>query len=641
MRLFDEVQFGSVTLKNRLAVAPMGTVKADDGGVSPQQFHYLVERAKGGFGLIYPAALLTSNRYEGPYAGGSLTNVSHMMRLKELVDEIHRYGAKVAVQLSPGFGRVQMAFTPDATFVSASDNTAFWNPAVTCKALTVEEIHGLLDDTRNSAMLAKLAGVDIIEIHAYGGYLLDQFLSKMWNRRTDEYGGCLENRMRFLMEFIQAVREMVGPDFPLSIKYTPEHGVPGGRTLDDEGIEIAKILDKMGFVFMHVDRGCYEVWNNAIPSEYDPAGGQLYLSERLRAEGIQTPLMVQGKLNNPLLAEEVVSSGTADMIALGHQSLADPYWPKKVKSGRFQDINYCLACNECISTGIYAVNPRNYHEKDYTLGTPKKLRKLLVVGGGPGGMYTAALAAKQGHDVTLWEKGIRLGGLANAAAGPDFKIDMKRYIDHLIADVYQSGVKVQFLREATPESIDAFEPDAVVIAAGAEAAVPPIPGIDGENVLTAEQLLAQRAPVGKNVVVLGGGVVGCEAALHLDRLDKHVTVVEMLEKILMIGEMAANSRIGLNTALAQSAIEMRTSTKVTEILPDRIKVEGPDGQAEILCDNVILAIGYRSKHELSNALKNKPYHVFTIGDYNKPGKVAAAVHEGFHVVRLLDDILEG
>ena len=641
MRLFDEVQFGSVTLKNRLAVAPMGTVKADDGGVSPQQFHYLVERAKGGFGLIYPAALLTSNRYEGPYAGGSLTNVSHMMRLKELVDEIHRYGAKVAVQLSPAFWRVQMAFTPDATFVSASDNTAFWNPAVTCKALTVEEIHGLLDDTRNSAMLAKLAGVDIIEIHAYGGYLLDQFLSKMWNRRTDEYGGCLENRMRFLMEFIQAVREMVGPDFPLSIKYTPEHGVPGGRTLDDEGIEIAKILDKMGFVFMHVDRGCYEVWNNAIPSEYDPAGGQLYLSERLRAEGIQTPLMVQGKLNNPLLAEEVVSSGTADMIALGHQSLADPYWPKKVKSGRFQDINYCLACNECISTGIYAVNPRNYHEKDYTLGTPKKLRKLLVVGGGPGGMYTAALAAKQGHDVTLWEKGIRLGGLANAAAGPDFKIDMKRYIDHLIADVYQSGVKVQFLREATPESIDAFEPDAVVIAAGAEAAVPPIPGIDGENVLTAEQLLAQRAPVGKNVVVLGGGVVGCEAALHLDRLDKHVTVVEMLEKILMIGEMAANSRIGLNTALAQSAIEMRTSTKVTEILPDRIKVEGPDGQAEILCDNVILAIGYRSKHELSNALKNKPYHVFTIGDYNKPGKVAAAVHEGFHVVRLLDDILEG
>lgn len=641
MKLFDEQTFGGLTLKNRIAVAPMGIIHAEDGGVSSEQAEYLIERAKGGFGLIYPSAMTITDKYEDAvYSGAVLTTFSHMERLQKMVEEIHRYGAKVAVQLTPGYGRVHAGPPGMTTHVSASENTVFAYPDHICKALTVEEIQEILQDARRGAAFAKEAGVDVIEIHGYGGYLLDQFLSKCWNRRTDEYGGSLENRMRFLLEFTSAVRDTVGPDYSLSIKYTPDHCMPGGRTLDDEGIEIAKILDGMGFAYIHLDAGCYEVWNRAIPSEYDRPGSQLFVAERLREAGIKTPFMVQGKLNDPELAEHVVASGTADLIALGHQALADPFWPKKVKSGRFQDINYCISCNECLCGHGCAINPLTCHEREYLLFPPKKLRKILVVGGGPGGMYTAALAAKQGHDVTLWEKGTRLGGLANAAAGPDFKQDMRRYIDHLIADVYQSGVKVCFMHTGTPESIDAFGADAVILAAGAEPARPNIPGIDGKTVITAEDLLVKRPPVGKNVVVLGGGVVGCEAALHLDDMGKNVTIIEMQERLMMIGEMANNSRIAINTALQKSSIQALTQTVVTKIQADRVQITGPDGDGEILCDHVILAIGFRSRHVLEDALKHKPYAVLTLGDYRKPGKVYHAVHDGYHIVRLLDDIVE-
>ena len=641
MRLFDRPVLGGVSLKNRVAVAPMGIIHAEDGGVSQEQAEYLIERARGGFGLIYPSAMTITDKYEDAiYSGAVLTTISHMERLQKMVEEVHRYGAKVAVQLTPGYGRVHAGPPGLTTHVSASENSVFAYPDHTCKALTVEEIQEILKDARRGAAFAKEAGVDIIEIHGYGGYLLDQFLSKCWNRRTDAYGGSLENRMRFLLEFTSAIRETVGPDYPLSIKYTPDHCMPGGRTLDDEGVEIAKILDSMGFAYIHLDAGCYEVWKRAIPSEYDRPGSQLFAAERLRAEGIQTPLMVQGKLNDPELAERVVSSGTADLIALGHQALADPFWPRKVKEGRVQDINYCIACNECLCGHGCAINPLTCHEREYALTPPKKARKLLVVGGGPGGMYAAALAAKQGHDVTLWEKGARLGGLAYAAAGPDFKQDMRRYLDHLIADVYQSGVKVRFMREGTPESIDDFGADVVILAAGAEPAKPPIPGIDGKNVITAKELLMDRPTVGENVVVLGGGVVGCEAALHLDGMGKNVAIVEMLEQLMMIGEMANNSRIAIDTALQSSSIQALTRTKVVEIFPDHVCVEGPGGEAEIPCDQVILAIGFRSRHVLEDALRNRPYPVFTLGDYKKPGKVYHAVHDAYHIVRLLDDIAE-
>lgn len=639
MNLFDEVSFGGVTLKNRIAVAPMGVVHDMDGGVSQQQADYLIERAKGGFGLIYPAAMTVTDKWESPvYSGATLTSVSHMLRLKNMVDEIHRYGAKVAIQITPGYGRVHAGPPGVTNHVSASDNTVFAYPDHKCHALTVDEIKEIMQDTTVAAGYAVAAGVDIIEIHSYGAYLIDQFFSKMWNRRTDEYGGSFENRMRFFREFVEAVRLGTGPDFPLAVKYTPVHTIPGGRTFEDEGIQIAKILDDMGFIYMHLDVGCYEVWNKAIPSSYDEEGSQLFAAKRLREEGIKTPFLVQGKLNNPALAKEVIESGTAELIALGHQSIADAYWPRKVKEGRYQDINYCICCNECVFSGNCSINPVVFHEREYALKKPEKKRKILIVGGGPGGMYTAALAAHQGHDVTLWEKNLQLGGLANAAAGPDFKFDIRRYIDHLIADVYQSGVKVQFV-EATPEKIDDFGADVVIIAAGAKAMIPPITGINKKNVVTAYQLLAENVPVGKNVVVLGGGHVGCEAALDLYNQGRNVTVIEALDSILA-APMPRNTYQALTKAIEESSITCLTGTKLTEVTDTGVKFSGSEGDREIACDHVVVAVGYKPDHSLKEQLKGKTYKVVSIGDYNAARDVLHAVEEGFHAIRLLDDLAE-
>ena len=247
-KLFEEISFGNVTLKNRLAVAPMGTIHAMDGGVSPEQRAYLVERAKGGYGLIYPSAHTITTKYEHPHSSGNfLCTQSHADRLKLLADEIHQYGAKLAIQLSPGYDRVNVG-TPDTTdHVSASEVPTFWHPDHNCRSLSVEEIHELVRMAGVAAKMAKDAGVDILEVHAYGGYMLDQFISKIWNKREDEYGGSLENRLRFIKEFYTAIREAVGPDYPISVKFTPQHSFHGGRTLDDEGVEIVKILDTWGF----------------------------------------------------------------------------------------------------------------------------------------------------------------------------------------------------------------------------------------------------------------------------------------------------------------------------------------------------------------------------------------------------------
>lgn len=645
-KLFEEITFGNVTLKNRLAVAPMGTIHAHDGGVSPEQRAYLVERAKGGYGLIYPSAHTVTDRYEHPHSSGNfLCTESHAERLRILADEIHQYGAKLAIQLSPGYGRVNVGTPETTTHVSASEVPTFWHPHHKCEALTVEQIHELVADAGRAAAMAKDAGVDILEVHAYGGYMLDQFISKCWNHRQDEYGGSLENRLRFIKEFYGAIREAVGPDYPISVKFTPQHSFHGGRTLDNEGVEIVKILDTWGFAFIHLDHGCYEVWNKAIPSAYDEPGSQLFIAERMRKEGITTPFLVQGKLNYAPLAEKVIATGTADIIAHGHQSLADPYWPNKVQEGRLDDVLYCTACNECLNSavrrpGSCAINPRTCKETLPELTPPGKSLKILVAGGGPGGMYTAALAARMGHDVTLWEKDGKLGGLINAAGAPDFKIDMRRYKEHLIAQLYKSGVKVVFGKIADEKSIDEFAPDAVILAIGAETVRPPIEGISRASVVTAYDLLANNVHVGQRVVVLGGGHVGCEAAIDLEEKGRKVTIVELGGPLVDAADMSANMKLGLKERLNKAHIQIHTNAKMIDICEREVVVETSTSIFSIDCDNVILASGFRANHTLQEALANKPYKVYPIGDCIKPGKVYEAVHGGYNAIRALHKSLE-
>lgn len=646
--LFEEYKIGSVTLKNRVAMAPMGHVHAADGGVSEQQHAYILERAKGGFGLIYPSAHTVTDKYEKPEGSGNfLFNYSQAARLAHLVDEVHQYGAKFAIQLTPGYGRVNKGNPAQTIHVSASDNRAFYYPDVVCHTLTVDEIHELVACMGKSAALAKMAGVDIIEIHAYGGYLIDQFMSKVWNRRDDEYGGSLDNRMRFFNECTQAVRRAVGPDFPISVKYTPVHEIEGGRTFEDEGIEIARRLQDMDFAYMHVDYGCYERWNLAIPSAYEKQGAQLHVAERLRKEGITMPFLIQGKLNDPVEAERVIESGLTDMIALGKQSLADPYWPSKVKNGRVDDIDFCCACLECLNHSYpfirrssCAINPRTAAEREYKLEKTAHPRKLLVVGGGPGGMAAAKYAAQVGHSVELWEKSDRLGGNMNAAGGPDFKFDVRRFSMNLQKQLYNSGAVVRLSKEANADSIKEFAPDAVIVAAGAKPIKPRIPGIDNSKVIDALDLLSNRIPTGEKVYVLGGGEVGCEAAAYLDSVGKDVTIIEMQSEILSTANMADNARKGLEDLLGRTKVRILTGTKLTEIKDNLIVCENDTETQELAYDNLVLAVGFKSDHTLCDELKSAGIKVFPIGDYNSPRKIYYGIHEGFHVIRLLDDLME-
>ena len=635
----------NVILKNRLSVCPMGFTKDLDGGISQRQADYLVERAKGGFGLIYPSAHVISAVCETPGEGGSnfLTNTHHAERIGFLADRIHRYGVKLALQFSPGLGRVNTAHPSVCEYISASEVPAFHWPKTMCRPMTVEEIRQILKDTTRAARFARNAGVDIIEIHAYGGYLLDQFLTPLWNKRTDQYGGSLENRMRFIVETYEAIRKVVGPDYPIAIKYTPDHGFEGGRTLEGEGIEIAKILDEMGFAYIHLDHGAYETWHKAVTTSYEPARCQMFLAERLREAGIRTPFFVQGKLNNPVDAEQAVSSGVAQIVGLGHQSIADPYWPLKVKRGQYEDIIHCIGCNECIYTAgmntprTCALNPATGFESEIQPIVADVKRKLLVIGAGPAGMYAATVAARAGHDVTLWEKTDKLGGLLNAAGAPACKFDIKIYNEHLKTQLYKSGARIQFCKEATVENVMEFAPDAVLVAAGCHNIKPPIPGIDGEHVYDSVEALLNNLNVGRKAVIIGGGPVGCDLALDLCDKGKDVTIVEMLPKLLKNAKDAANVEQAILNRLKLAGVRSEVGVKVTEILPDHIKGVKADGtEIEIECDSVYYAVGFKSDHSLADELSAKGLTVVPLGDYIKPHKVIQAVHTAYHAVQLIE-----
>ncbi|MFY9175126.1 MAG: FAD-dependent oxidoreductase [Peptococcia bacterium] len=641
--LFEEVNIGNLRLKNRLVMDPMGFAHTDsDGGYSDRQIEYYVERAKGGFGLIYPTATMVTTEFEPAPMPNVLETYIQGTRLGILCEKVHHYGAKVCVQLSLGLGRVSF-IDPYTAPKSASAVPSFFFPDLICEPYTKEEIKFLVQKFGNAARLAKNAGADAIEIHAYGGYLIDQFLTPLWNTRDDEYGGSLENRLRIVYELRDAVWENCGKDFPLFIKLTPDHRIEGGRTLE-EGIEMLKALDDAGFAVFHLDLGTYECWYNAVTTVYEEEGLQLYLAEAAKKAGIKTPLLVQGKLGDPILAEKVVREGTAELIGLGHPSLTDPHWPRKAKEGRFEDITPCIGCNECIYTNLKntrfacAVNPLMGMEREYELTPAEEPLSVLVVGGGPGGMVAAITAAARGFDVELWEKENSLGGTLRAAGAPKFKEAVARYVEYLKVQIYKHNVRVRLNKEATAEDILQYYPDAVIIAGGARHIIPNIPDMDKMQVLEANELLSNNICPNGKIVVLGGGLVGCETALHLDSLGKDVTIVEQLDELLLTANHATNNDLSLKHSLAQSQIKFVTGATVVSMDTGKITISKDGKESSIPCDTVVIAVGYKADRSLERALRDKIPTVVTIGDNVAPGKVIDAVHQGYHKVRLLEHL---
>lgn len=639
MRAFEAVRIGQVELKNRLGMSPMGTNGDPANRFSPAAINYFAERAKGGLGLIITGMSSCTDKFE-PVPKTRLATSHDAEALSELVDKVHFSGAKVFVQIGVGLGR--LCSQPESAAYSCSENEMFFFPGQKCKVLSREDIAFLVDRMAHTARLCKEVGADGVEIHGYGGYLLDQFFTPKWNKRTDEYGGSLENRMRFAVEIIHAIREACGKDFTVGIKFTVTHEIDDDELRSiPEGVEMAKIFEREGVDFLHVDTGCYEVWNKQIPTVYEGWGCQLHAVEAVRA-AVSLPLLIHGKLNHPSLAEEVFEKGLADVILMGHQSLADPEYAKKLKQGRVLDIRPCIGCNECLYSSFShrdktcAVNVCCYHEEEYKLESSPKDESVLVIGGGPGGMNAALCAAMRGYKVSLWEKTDTLGGLLLAAGAPDFKKDVMAFARYLERQILKNGVDVRLMKEATAEEVISKNFDHVILACGAKPFVPPIPGAELPNVCDAVSALKFGIPEARNVVVIGGGEVGLEAACWFAKSAEKVTVIEMLDDILKLAKHSRNNNQALRALVRDSGVEVITSAKVTSIEADRVNFETGGTSRSTASDVVIVAAGFKVDNTLEKQLAGKVNDLKVIGDAVSPRKVYYAVHEGYHAVRLMD-----
>ncbi len=635
MKLLEKGYIGSMELRNRVFMAPMGTSTEPDGSYSDRTIRYFEERAKGGIGLIITGANQVSLDYEAR-ACNVLQTPRSFEQLSFLARRVHYNGAKLCVQLTPGLGRMQLPTREGAPY-SASEVEAFWRPDVTCRALSVEQIQDLVVKMGEGAAKAKAAGADAVEIHAYGGYLIDQFQSTLWNKRTDEYGGDLQGRMKFTLEIIEAIRKTCGPDFPIIVKYTPYHGVEGGRELP-EGIEMAKMFEKAGVDALHIDVGCYEAWYKAINTVYQEPETQANIAAEIKKH-VNIPVLTQGKLGNPELAESVLQNGKADFVGLGHQSLADPHWVNKVKRNETYEIVPCIGCNECLYAGFTgkhlhcAVNPLCYNEEYFSVTETKEPKRVLVIGGGPGGMMAAITAAERGHQVELWEKTNRLGGALLAAGGPSFKQDVANYVEYLTGKLYRSNVKLKLMKEAVAEDVLAGNFDKVILATGSLPIIPPIKGIEGSTkVVHANEVLTNKVKYGKKVVVIGGGLVGCETAAHCAEKADEVTIIEMLDDILLTADHCLNNDQALRQLLKDRNIKIITGAKVTNISDEQLVYQVKDGEKSIQADTYIIAVGYKANDELFDQLNGK-IDIDKIGDAVKPDKILTAVHQGFHMAR--------
>ncbi|MDO8568150.1 MAG: FAD-dependent oxidoreductase [Dehalococcoidales bacterium] len=643
MKLFEPGKIGKLTIKNRIVMESMGIHGMADasGRLSQRAIDFYVARARGGAGLLITGAAGVRQVEKLPYAPLSTSLVVDgrlaTSPLGELADAAHDYGAKVAVQVQAGWGRVAGGEVRTRSVpIAPSDQPCFFDPKVMAHGLTIEEITKLINAFEFAAEAVRAAGIDAIEMNCHNGYLVDEFITALWNKRTDKYGGDLDGRLTFLMEIIAKLKKGAGTDFPIIVKYGLTHYLDGGRTIE-EGLEIARRLEAAGVAALDIDAGCYETPYWAKPTTYSPPATLVHLAEMVK-KTVKIPVIAVGKLGYPELAEKALQSGQADFIGLARPLLSDPDWANKVRLGNTADIRPCLGCHDGCSArtaeGKYlscTVNPAAGMEREFTIAKAEEKKNVVVIGGGPGGMEAARVAALRGHKVTLYEKSVVLGGSLIPASAPDFKTDYRSLIDYQSTQVKKLGVTIKLGKEATPEIVEKMKPDIVFVATGSTSFIPDIPGTKRDSVVTAVAILTGKKETGQNVVVLGGGNVGCETALFMAKKGKQVSVIA--RHGLAKGTYHAN-RLHLLKLLAETGVKTFTNTNIQEITDTGVVTVNEQGQRSILaCDTVVLALGARPDTSLFEALKDKFPEVYAIGDCVEPRKVMNAIWEGFRLAR--------
>lgn len=651
-KIFSPLQLGRTTLKNRIAMAPMSMhYEATNGTVPKQLADIFVRRAEGGAGYVVIDAVTVDHKYWYIGKTTALDKDSLVPQFAAFAKRVSDAGSTLFPQLiHPGPESIcaLKGITPLGPSVNTNANGAVSRP------ITIDEIHKVVKQYGQAARRAEEAGCGGIALHVAHAYMLPgAFLSPLRNKRMDEYGGCIDNRARLILEIIEECRRNISPDFPIVLRVSGSEREPGGNSLD-EMLYLAPKFEAAGVDMLEVSGGVqYEGLQNILPSHSQKIGMNVYEASEIK-KVVNIPVFVVGKINDVRYAADLVERGLVDGVSMGRPLLADPDLPKKAYENRFDDITPCGSCGgRCITPEDphhpvckCHINPLVGHEYDYPFNPTDKPKKVLVIGTGPGGMYTAVTAAERGHDVTVWEKSKQIGGQLNLAVVSPGKQEMCKWLTHLNYRAKKAGVKFEFKKEATVENVKEFAPDAVVVATGATPLIPTfIKGVGDYPVITTHDILSRKVTIPKGTVcILGGGEVACETAemLMADARpnsfattgsigDVEVTLVEMQPQ-LMTGVCLPNRNIAL-ASLRREGVKSYINSKVLEVTEHEVKIQHKDGTEEWLkgFDYIVLGLGSRKYDPLSEELKAFVPEVHVIGDAIKPGQSSDAMHQGFHV----------
>lgn len=642
--LFSPGRIGTLEIRNRIVMNAMGTLLEDkDGSVSDRLIGYYEARAKGGAGLIVTChtRVVPHPRYargEG-WMGIAIWDDRFLPGWRELANRVHRHGSKIFIQLGHD-GRQGLSVNKNGQLERVAPSPISC-PYVreTPRELSVEEIEEIREKFVEAAVRAREAGLDGVSLHGAHGYLLGQFISPSSNKRTDQYGGSLENRLRFIVEIIKATRNRMGIDYPILLRMNAFESVPDGLTLEDARI-IAPYLAQAGLDAVDVSAGTYAHHELIVPPTEIHPGFNVIGAETIK-RAIHVPVVANGRINDPLIAERILAEGRADFVGMSRAFLADPEWPMKARRGDLEDIRRCIGCCQgCLHPeGILggnpiscSINPTVGKEEEAQLTPALQAKRVLVVGGGPAGLEAARVAGLRGHSVTLFEKTNRLGGQFAISAFAPFRQDNATAINWLSKQVEKSGVKIEIGKEVTQELIEKLKPDVVIIASGAVSILPDIPGINRPNVVTAMDVLAGKVKVSGKAVIVGGGLVGCEAADFLGERGADITIVEKRSEIAM--DCPLPSKKLLLARLDDYRVTVITSASVLEVLQDGV-VMTKHGKEEVIrgVNYVVIAMEMRSADKLSHVIKDKVAEVYTIGDAKEARRVSHAISEGAEIGR--------
>ena len=636
--LCSPITIGRVTFRNRMFSAPMGgTDITNDGCIGPKSTAFYELRGKGGAGAVTVSECMVHPETDGSHAYHLDTSILNSLAAATYTaDAIHRHGAVPSLELSHS-GMYAGTYMTDK---SKQHNMHQWGPSdtvrpdgVPVKSLTTDMLSDIVASYGRVAGLAKRAGFGMIMIHGGHGWLLNQFLSPYFNKRTDEYGGSLENRCRLAIEVLKSVREAVGPGFPIEFRMSGSELFEGGYDLA-EGVRIAQMIEPYVDI-IHVSAGTYQRgFGDTHPSMFKEHGCNVYLAAEIKKH-VSVPVATLGGLNDPQQMEEIIASGKADIVYMARALLADPFLPRKIMENRENEIVHCLRCFTCMAeravtaTRRCTVNPLIGREIEGNEVSPAPVsKKVLVAGGGPGGLYAAYTAARRGHQVILCEKEAQLGGILKSEQAIPFKQEMYQLSQTYALFARNSGVEIRTSTEVTPEYVEKENPDALIIAVGSEPLVPPIKGLDGDNVVIVNDYYLEKEKVTDQVVVLGGGLAGCECAIHLGMEGKHVHLVEMRQ------ELAPDANIRHRPLLLKEVdkyVTVHTGCKGLAVTDEGVLCETDTGE-EILIPgtSVICALGQHSRTSLVNSLRDSAPYIAVIGDASKVSTITNAVYEGYH-----------